>query len=218
LENLEKQKEEKEALAVLEMNKETKTIIGICGNARCGKDTMAELIQEVLTDIGIKSKKINLADSLKDELRDFVDQTLGIDVYTNNTEEKSIIRPLLVTWGTHVRRKLDEDIWLKKAVEKMQDECVYIIPDIRYPNEMDWLRQHNSYCIFIDRIDGDILIPPANDDEALNNPILKENSDFQLTWQTVGDENKKMLKQVAVEVLEKTIDEKVIKLWTQTFH
>jgi hypothetical protein len=200
------------------MIKEPKTIIGICGNARCGKDTMAELIQEVLADIGIKSKKINLADSLKDELRDFVDQTLGIDVYTNNTEEKNIIRPLLVTWGTHVRRKLDEDIWLKKAVEKMKDECVYIIPDIRYPNEMDWLRQHNSYCIFIDRIDGDILIPPANDDEALNNPILKENSDFQLTWQTVGDENKKMLKQVAVEVLEKTIDEKVIKLWTQTFH
>jgi hypothetical protein len=195
-----------------------KTIIGICGNARCGKDTMAELIQEVLADIGIKSKKINLADSLKDELRDFVDQTLGIDVYTNNTEEKNIIRPLLVTWGTHVRRKLDENIWLKKAVEKMKDECVYIVPDIRYPNEMDWLRQHNSYCIFIDRIDGDILIPPANDDEASNNPILKASSDFQLTWQTVGDENKKMLKQIAIEVIEKTVDDEQIKLWTQTFH
>ena len=35
-----------------------KTIIGICGNARCGKDTMAELIQEVLADINVKSKKI----------------------------------------------------------------------------------------------------------------------------------------------------------------
>lgn len=70
------------------MNTEPKTIIGICGNARCGKDTMAELIQEVLADINVKSKKINLADSLKDELRDFVDKTLGIDVYTDNTEEK----------------------------------------------------------------------------------------------------------------------------------
>lgn len=195
-----------------------KTIIGICGNARCGKDTMADLIQEILADIGVKSKKINLADSLKDELKDFLDQTLGIDVYTDNTDQKTIIRPLLVTWGTHVRRKLDPDIWIKKAAEKMTDECVYIIPDIRYPNEMDWLRQHKSYCIFIDRIDGESMIPPANEDEASNNPTLKANSDFQLTWQTVGDENKKMLKQVAVEVLEKTVDTKEIESWTQTFH
>ena len=194
------------------------TIIGICGNARCGKDTMAELIQEVLADINIKSKKINLADSLKDELRDFVQQNLGIDVYTNNTEEKTIIRPLLVTWGTHVRRKLDQDVWLKKAIEKMTDQCVYIIPDIRYPNEMDWLRQHNGYCIFIDRVDGDVMISPANEDEAVNNPILKAGSDFQLTWQTVGDENKKMLKQVALEVISKTIDEKEIESWTQIYH
>jgi hypothetical protein len=196
----------------------SKTIIGICGNARCGKDTMAELIQEVLADIGIKSKKINLADSLKDELREFVDKTLGIDVFTADDEEKKIIRPLLVTWGTHVRRKLDPNIWIKRAAEKMTNNCVYIVPDIRYANEMEWLRGHDSYCIFIDRIlDGEI-IPPANEEEAANNPILKANSDFQLAWQTVGIENKKNLKQIAVEVLEKTIDEKVIKLWTQTFH
>jgi hypothetical protein len=195
-----------------------KTIIGICGNARCGKDTMAELIQEVLADIGIKSEKINLADSLKDELREFVDKTLGIDVFTTDDEEKKIIRPLLVTWGTHVRRKLNPNIWIKRAVAKMTNNCIYIVPDIRYANEMEWLRGHDSYCIFIDRIlDGEI-VPPANEEEAANNPILKANSDFQLTWQTVGLENKKNLKQIAVEVLEKTVDEKVIKLWTQTFH
>jgi len=200
------------------MNTKPKTIIGICGNARCGKDTMAELIQEVLADINVKSKKINLADSLKDELRDFVDKTLGIDVYTDNTEEKTIIRPLLVTWGTHVRRKLDNNVWIKQAAEKMTEQCVYIVPDIRFPNELEWLRQHKSYCIFIDRMDGENIVPPANEEEAANNPILKASCDFQLTWQTVGAENKKMLKQVAIEVLEKTVDEKEIELWTQTFH
>ena len=200
------------------MINESKTIIGICGNARCGKDTMADLIQQVLSDINIKSKKVNLADSLKDELRDFVDRTLGIDVYTDDTKEKTIIRPLLVTWGTHIRRKLDPDIWIKKAFEKMTDQCVYIVPDIRFSNELEWLRQHKSYCIFIDRIDGETIVPPANEEEKLNNPILKSESDFQLTWQTVGDENKQMLKQVAVEVLQKTVNEKEIELWTQIFH
>lgn len=195
-----------------------KTIIGICGNARCGKDTMADLIQEVLADIGVRSKKINLADSLKDELREFVDKTIGIDVFTADDEEKKIIRPLLVTWGTHVRRKLNPNVWIEMAVAKMTDDCVYIVPDIRYSNEMEWLRNQNSYCIFIDRISDGEIIPPANDEEAFNNPILKENSDFQLAWQTVGIENKNNLKQIAVEVLEKTVNEQVIKLWTQTFH
>jgi hypothetical protein len=195
-----------------------KTIIGICGNARCGKDTMADLIQEVLSDIGVRSKKINLADSLKDELREFVDKTIGIDIFTSDDEEKKIIRPLLVTWGTHVRRKLNPNVWIEMAVAKMTDDCVYIVPDIRYSNEMEWLRNQNSYCIFIDRISDGEIIPPANDEEAFNNPILKENSDFQLAWQTVGIENKNNLKQIAVEVLEKTVNEQVIKLWTQTFH
>ena len=195
-----------------------KTIIGICGNARCGKDTMADLIQEVLADIGIRSKKINLADSLKDELREFVDKTIGIDVFTADNEEKKIIRPLLVTWGTHVRRKLNPNVWIEMAGAKMTDDCVYIVPDIRYSNEMEWLRNQNSYCIFIDRISDGEIIPPANEEEAFNNPILKENSDFQLAWQTVGIENKNNLKQIAVEVLEKTVNEQVIKLWTQTFH
>ena len=195
-----------------------KTIIGICGNARCGKDTMADLIQEVLADIGIRSKKINLADSLKDELREFVDKTIGIDVFTADNEEKKIIRPLLVTWGTHVRRKLNPNVWIEMAGAKMTDDCVYIVPDIRYSNEMEWLRNQNSYCIFIDRISDGEIIPPANDEEAFNNPILKKNSDFQLAWQTVGIENKNNLKQIAVEVLEKTVNEQVIKLWTQTFH
>jgi hypothetical protein len=195
-----------------------KTIIGICGNARCGKDTMALLIQEALADIGVKSKKINLADSLKDELREFVDKTLGIDIFTDDEDEKKIIRPLLVTWGTHIRRKLDPNVWIKQACEKMTDNCVYIVPDIRYTNEMEWLRNQDGYCIFIDRILDGSIIPPANEEEAANNPILKENSDFQLSWQTVGLENKKLLKQIAVEVLEKTIDKEAIKLWTQTFH
>lgn len=200
------------------MIKKPKTIIGICGNARCGKDTMAELIQEVLSDIGIKSKKINLADSLKDELREFVNKTLSIDVFTCNEDEKKIIRPLLVTWGTHVRRKLNPNVWIEQAGAKMTDNCVYIVPDIRYSNEMEWLRSQNSYCIFIDRIENGEIIPPANEEESFNNPILKVNSDFQLAWQTVGDENKKMLKQIAVEVLEKTVDKEEIKLWTQIFH
>ena len=201
------------------MKQELKSIIGICGNARSGKDTMASLISEALSDIGIKNEIISFASSLKEETREFIQQTLGIDTFTDKTEEKQIIRPFLVFWGTHVRKKIDPLVWVKKAIEKMDDNKVYIISDVRFPDEMKWLRSQDSYCIFLDRIDeGGQFIPPANEEEALNNPILKEKSDFQLTWKTVEDGNTKILKPVAVSVLEKTINEEQIALWTQIYH
>jgi hypothetical protein len=194
------------------------SIIGICGNARSGKDTLANLIVEVLEDINVKSEKLALADELKLECQDFVFKTIGIDVFTENTEEKSIIRPLLVAWGTHVRRKIDPDIWINKAASKMKSDRVTIITDIRYPNELSWLRKQDSYCIFVDRIDeSGQFIPPANTEEEQNYTFMKDNSDFQLTWSTVGCDNLHELKDVAIAVLEKTVSEEKIHSWTQTF-
>jgi hypothetical protein len=194
------------------------TIIGICGNARSGKDTLADLIAESLLDVGIKSKKLALANELKEECQDLVWKNLGIDIFTDNTEEKNIIRPLLVTWGTHVRRKLNPNIWIEKVEEKISENELVIIPDIRYSNELEWLRKKDSYCIFVDRIDENgNLIPPANEEEKENYPFLKENCDFQLSWQTVGTESIQDLKPVAIEVIKKTISQEIINSWTQTF-
>lgn len=86
-----------------------------------------------------------MADQLKLESKDFVFNTLGIDVFTENTEEKNIIRPFLVTWGTHVRRKLDPDIWIKKIQESVEENSILIVPDIRFKNEFDWVKTNNGY-------------------------------------------------------------------------
>jgi len=86
-------------------------IIGISGPARSGKDTLADLIIEILEANNVKCIKTSFAKQLKLECRDFLQNTIGIDSFTEKDEEKKIIRPFLVTWGTHVRRKLDPDVY-----------------------------------------------------------------------------------------------------------
>jgi hypothetical protein len=192
------------------------TIIGIAGPARSGKDTLCNQFLEIFQEMGIKAKRSALADQLKLESKDFIFNTLGIDVFTEKTEEKNIIRPFLVTWGTHVRRKLDPDIWIKKIQESIEENSILIVPDIRFKNEFDWVKSNNGYMFFIDRIDENgNQVPDANADEAENNVFLRENADSSFTWNTTDD--KKILISVAFEIISNIISEEEFSLWKQTY-
>lgn len=192
------------------------TIIGIAGPARSGKDTLCNQFLEIFQEMGIKANRSALADQLKLECKDFISNTLGIDVFTDKTEEKNIIRPFLVTWGTHVRRKLDPDIWIKKIQDSIEENSILIVPDIRFKNEFDWVKNNNGYMFFVDRInENGELVPDANQDEAENNTFLRENSDHSVVWSTTDD--KKILISVAFEIISNTISDQQLSLWRQTY-
>lgn len=192
------------------------TIIGIAGPARSGKDTLCNQFLEIFQEMNIKAKRSALADQLKLESKDFIFNTLGIDVFTEKTEEKNIIRPFLVTWGTHVRRKLDPDIWIKKIQDSIEENSILIVPDIRFKNEFDWVKNNNGYMFFVDRInENGELVPDANQDEAENNTFLRESSDHSFVWSTTDD--KKILISVAFEIISNTISDQQLSLWRQTY-
>ena len=192
------------------------TIIGIAGPARSGKDTLCNQFLEIFQEMNIKAKRSALADQLKLESKDFIFNTLGIDVFTEKTEEKNIIRPFLVTWGTHVRRKLDPDIWIKKIQDSIEENSILIVPDIRFKNEFDWVKNNNGYMFFVDRInENGELVPDANQDEAENNMFLRESSDHSFVWCTTED--KKILISVAFEIISNTISDQQLSLWRQTY-
>ena len=192
------------------------SIIGIAGPARSGKDTLCNQFLEIFQEMGIKANRSALADQLKLECKDFVSNTLGIDVFTDKTEEKNIIRPFLVTWGTHVRRKLDPDIWIKKIQDSIEENSILIVPDIRFKNEFDWVKNNNGYMFFVDRInENGELVPDANQDEAENNTFLRENSDHSFVWSTTDD--KKILISIAFEIISNTISDQQFSLWRQTY-
>jgi hypothetical protein len=79
-------------------------LIGISGVARSGKDLFTTVAQEVLKQHGLKTERFALAYELKSDLKDLIHAKTGIDVFTENTEEKNIIRPLLVAYGDVMRQ------------------------------------------------------------------------------------------------------------------
>jgi energy-coupling factor transporter ATP-binding protein EcfA2 len=163
-------------------------IIGICGPARSGKDTLADSFAEIFKEYKVKTQKLSFAKELKYECKSFVKRTLGIDIFTEVTEEKDIIRPLLVTWGTHVRRKLNDNVWIDALEKRMHSNKIVIISDVRFENEFNWVKKQGGKIIFVNRTlpDGS-LVPNANEEEEKNNCFLQQNADSTFTWDTISD-------------------------------
>jgi hypothetical protein len=141
-------------------------IIGVSGNARAGKDTFCNLYKE---NKDKNTKRVAFADAIKEELKNLLLTNFNINPLNCSDEEKEIIRPLLVSYGTDVARKLNKNHW----IDKIKDQLIL--------NEQDYIRSFkNSLLIHINR-EG---FPPMNIEESKNSPILEKNSDFVFNWKT----------------------------------
>lgn len=185
-------------------------IISISGNARSGKDTLARNMSDILGDIGIKTKIVSFANELKESVNNFLLEQTGISAFTEDDEEKKIIRPFLVCWGTDVIRKIDDNTWINKLQENLCSDSVNIITDLRFANELKWVQENEGLSVFIDR-DG---IKPANEYEKTNNLLLKDCVDLNFTFGNFEDKN--ILRLTSVEIMDKLINEDTFKLWKAT--
>ena len=178
--------------------------IGLCGNARVGKDTFFDKSRHTFEYNGLITRRFAFADALKNECDELLCAHTRISAFTSNEEDKSVIRPLLVAWGTNIRRKLDEDCWIKKiepevkhCINETRYKVIPVITDVRYPNEVDWIHSLGGVVIHISR-DG---FPPANKEEEENEPILMEKSDSLITMPTLENED-----ELWEEVVDKTLN------------
>lgn len=171
-------------------------IIGISGVATSGKDTLYNLISRYLSEKNIVTQRIALADKLKEDLHEFVLEKFKVDVMKPNIDDKTLVRPILVSYGKIKRTMTKGTYWTKMVEENIESlikkKTLPIITDIRYheypEDEFYWLKKQGGVLVHISRIGTDgKTISPANTEEKENDKRIKENADFAYTWETQDD-------------------------------
>jgi hypothetical protein len=164
-------------------------LIGVSGFARSGKDTFCNRSAKYLNFYKNKVKIFSFADALKNELNELLLQNVGISAFTEKDEEKEIIRPLLVTYGTHLRRKLNENCWVDKirssVMHHVNRGTFVFITDVRFLNEAEWIKDSNGILFNIQR-NG---VSAANKEESEQFKLFKPLIDYSIKWPTFGDKN-----------------------------
>ena len=185
-------------------------VIGIGGNARSGKDTLADNLVEILKDLGIKSQKVSFAHALKSSVDDFLLRELGISAFTENSDEKQIIRPFLVCWGTNVMRSRNPKVWIEKLHSFLKEDEINIISDMRFENEHEWIKEVGGRTILIKRPG----LKPANIYEEQENQKLSGLVDLKFGMANLSDEE--MIKGLSYEILNSLLTEEILETWKAT--
>ena len=69
--------------------------IALHGYARTGKDSAGKVLMQLCPQM----KRVAFGDLIKEDLRSLVETHLGIDPFTEDDNQKRVIRDVLVAWG-----------------------------------------------------------------------------------------------------------------------
>lgn len=190
--------------------------IGIAGTKFAGKDSFARGVQGALaTSKPCFVRRRALADALKEEVAEFLAMPLmgsprcSSNPYLNKAhvldcvhsdikEEKERYRLLLQWWGTEFRRHyFGADYWCA-ALEHWMDDlkgqwwaevpAVILVPDVRFPNEVAFIRDRGGLLVKIVRPsdampDTHASETALDDDTSYDQIILNDSTLFALTNQ-----------------------------------
>ena len=119
-------------------------IVGLCGVARSGKDSFFRYAQTYLKEkYNKEAVRFAFADSLKQDVNDFLLDKVEVSAFTQDFREKELIRPLLVSYGAMMREKTAGKYWVDKGSEELDKnmyfERISFVTDVRYENEYEMI-------------------------------------------------------------------------------
>lgn len=145
-------------------------LIGIAGPAQSGKSTLAGEFRRLVEFRGQKYREQPFAGPLKRMLT-----SIGVDVSNLSKNDpvpflggRITPRVMMQTLGTEWGRSLLPALWLRVWQHELDDRahCV-CVPDVRFDNEADLIRELGGVIIHIQRKPtADMLAVPAHASEA----------------------------------------------------
>ena len=165
------------------------TLIGLVGEKEVGKDTVGAMLT---ANYGYERRAF--ADTLRNEVSDCLNGEFPrveplvipedikhvLAVYRSHGEaafEKPVptdMRRLLQWWGTEFRRTFDPDYWVKAVAKDLPKSTV--ITDVRFPNEVAFVRAAGGALIKINRSKPDSTIGPAVIETHVSEDLAKSDS------------------------------------------
>ena len=186
-----------------------KIYIGVSGFARSGKNLFCDIAEKVLKEkFNLSSKTYALAYLLKKDCEPFIQEKLGLNAFSENTEDKNLFREMLVWYGGVKRKQTEGRYWTGLLHEELKKDTndVNFISDIRYVeysgDEIFWLKKelggklvHISKYTYgfptdgrhyrINDLSKKIYTEAPNQHEAINDPKIRFLADYKVEWEQV---------------------------------
>lgn len=119
-------------------------IVAFAGLARAGKTSAANVFTDLMHLKGQRVVKASFAGPIRDGLEQF-----GI----TKAEHGGLYRELAQTVGARCREESD-DWWVSVTARKAEEAAAYadyfVIDDVRYPNEVQYLKDIGAHLVYVD--------------------------------------------------------------------
>ena len=189
-------------------------IVGISGKARVGKDTLGRyIIEEFINKHNRVFKQVAFADAVKLMCKKYFDlsdeQLWGLEkektttylkpgkiACSNNLADYWTPREIMQHIGG-LFRKIDPNFWINYLYKNLLGAGSFVITDVRYTNEADFIKEHNGFLIRITReLSEDIHNMQHESEVDLDNYLLEK-------YDVVVDNNGSLvdLRRIASEVV-----------------
>ncbi|NBU33444.1 hypothetical protein EB118_12435 [bacterium] len=180
-------------------------ILAFSGRKQSGKSTAADYVVSLINNKDITYKIYNFADPLKKDICMNIlgltyDQCYGTDENKNTLtdlvwdDKQLTAREAMEIIGTSIFRKLKNNVWIDATINKIKQDNldIAIIPDCRFPNEVDSIKAYGGHVIRL-------ALDPFNSNAPAEIALDKHNYDWHKfdyivfnTSMTIEEKNKEI--------------------------
>lgn len=170
-------------------------VIAIAGPVGVGKDSLGKIIKELSNECALNVHHLPIARQVKKELETEIKEKYNLNVFSEIREEKEIFRSDLINYA-ETKRSEDPTYWISQwmknvsSILSINDNNLFIVTDLRHAylkfDDLDFIKSLGGLTIYVEQyLDHSYetkKIHPFSESESLNDPFLKEKSDFVFRW------------------------------------